>query len=278
MLLLFCFAGLQKVSIGFDVVSFGGNLTYKRGPIFPIDISDPKIKFIDPDPEDDTSDDHIDVSLSDVVKAGVIAERAGSKSLKLTVPVGKNVTRDMVLKKVDALLGDGSIYRQQVFEKLPNQNNTAFMGGLGVSAGYHYQLPLIICNVRAGVDYMWGKFKQSDLYPSSLAQLGWGLKTGVGIDYKLAEKATFGFEGGARFSAFRNPQTSNLNGSTSWFVLPYLQAVCGFNPNPDYGISAFIGYFFPTKFTINTSGGNIPSGTKCKVDGMFGGLRFARYF
>ncbi|MEK7654937.1 MAG: hypothetical protein AAB323_01595 [Pseudomonadota bacterium] len=269
---------MHKTSIGVDVVGFCGNLTYKRGPTFPLDLSGLQTKIVKFDDLDDAiSDDHIEVSVDAVVKAGVIAERSGGKPLKLTVLVGDKVQPDMVRKKIDELIGDGANYRQQVFEKLPNQNNTAFMGGGGLSAGYHYQLPFVICNVRAGVDYLWGKFKQFDLYPSSLAQMGWGIKVGSGIDYRLTDKATFGFEAGMRFSAFRNPKIGSLNGGVSWFALPYLQTVCGFSPHADYGISAFAGYFFPTKFSVN-SGGGIPSGTMCKVSGMFGGLRFVRYF
>lgn len=267
---------MHKTSIGFDVVGVGGKLTYKRGPVFPV-YTIQKITQAYPDPDEDVPADYVNVSYQDVVDAGIKAERSG-KSIELSVTAAKGMTEAAVRKKIDALIGDGANYKQQVFEKLPSQNNTAFMGGIGASAGYHYQLPLVVCNVRAGVDYLWGKFKQFDLYPSSLAQLGWGFKVGAGIDYRLTDKATFGFEGGVRVSAFRNPKTGQSSTMTSWFALPYLQAVCGFSPHPDYGISVFAGYFFPAQFFVNTSGGTIPSGTTCKVDGMFGGVRFARYF
>lgn len=260
--------------MGLDVVGFNGNLTYKRRPTFPAYTL--KVQPVDLDPAENIGADYIDdISLSTIVDAGV---RTSGKSFALTVKAATNVSEDQVRKKIDAVIGDGMDYKRDVFEKLPNQENTACMGGMGVSAGYHYHLPLLICNVRGGIDYLWGKFKPLDLYPSSLAQLGWGFKAGVGLDYKLTDKATFGFEGGARFSAFRNPQIDQSSTKTSWFALPYFQAVCGFSPYPDYGISVFVGYFLPAKFSINTNGGTIPNDTTCKVDGMFGGLRFARYF
>lgn len=262
---------MHKTSIGFDLVGFGANLNYKRAPSFPnytlkIDNTlDPADSEIGPG--------YIDApSLNELVDLGVKAERSGKSSFELPVKTGTDVPKDTARKQVANTIGEGVGYKQKVFDKLPYQSNNGFMGGVGVSAGYHYHLPLVIFNVRAGLDYLWGKFKSKDLYPGSLAQLGFGVKTGVGIDYKLTDKATFGFEGGVRVSAFKN--ISN----TSWFALPYGQMVCGFNPHPDYGVSAFFGYFFPTRFTINSSGGHIPSGTKCKVDGVFGGLRIARYF
>lgn len=265
---------MHKTSIGFDVVGFGGNLIYKRGPVFPT-YTIKKIVYEKQD--EDTPADYVSTSFNDIVDAGVIAERSGS-SIELIVRAAEGMPAAMVRKRIDDLIGDGVTYKQQVFEKLPYQNNTAFMGGIGASAGYHYHLSLVICNVRAGLDYMWGKFKKFDLYPSSLTQMGWGVKVGGGIDYKLTDKATFGFEGGIRLNAFRNPQISQSRTITSWFVLPYVQMICGFSPHPDYGISAFMGYFLPTKFSISANGGRIPSGTMCKVDGMFGGLRFVRYF
>ena len=275
MFLFFCFAFAHKLSLGFDVVGFNGQLTYKKWPPFPIYTL--TTKAVDPDEDGDTPDDYIDISLPDLVEAGTQAERSG-KSLGLTIVKAKNVTDDIVRKKIETLIGDGNKYRQQVFDKLPYQSNTAFMGGVGITAGYHYPMPLIIFNLRVGVDHMWGTFKQSDFYPSSLARLGWGIKTGIGIDYKLTEKARFGFEGGVRFSTFKNQKNNNLSTTSSWFVAPYVQAICGFYPHPDYGIHAYMGYFFPCRFSINTNGGRIPSGTTCKVDGMYGGLRFSRYF
>lgn len=261
---------MHKTSIGFDVTGFGANLNYKRAPSFSAYIL--KINRVNPDPAEGIDPDYIDTpSLNALVDSRVKAERS-AKQMELTITAATGVPEASVRKEIDAVIGDGAAYRQQAFEKLPYQENTDFMWGMRVSAGYHYHLPLVICNVRAGLDYLWGKFKSKALYPASLAQLGWGVKTGVGLDYKLTDQATFGFEGGVRVSAFKN--ISN----TSWFVLPYGQMVCGFSPHPDYSISAFMGYFFPTKFTINTGGGNIPSGTRCKVDGIFGGLRVARYF
>jgi hypothetical protein len=266
---------LHKTSVGFDMMGFSGNLIYKKWPSFP----KYTLKITPADPTDpDIGPDYIDApSLSDIVEIGVKAERSG-KSLELPVTADKNVSEAAVRKKIDTVIGDGATYRQQVYDKLPNQENNAFMGGIGLSAGYHYCLPMIICNVRAGLDYMWGKFKSKDNYPASLARLGWGIKMGTGIDYKLTDKTTFGLEGGIRLSAFENQKIGQTNAAKSWFVLPYMQAACGFVLYPDYGISAFIGYFFPAKFSINVSGGNIPSGSICKIDGLFGGLRFVRYF
>lgn len=274
--LLFCFAGVHKTSIGFDIVGFGGNLTYKRWPSFPVYN---KLTINRADPSDpDIGPDYIeDLSLISISEEGAKAEQSG-KPLELTITAATGVSEVEVRKKIDSIIGDVAAYKQQVFDKLPNQNNTAFMGGIGLSGGYHYHLPMVICNVRAGVDYICGEFKSKDLYPASLTQMGLGIKTGIGIDYKLTDKATFGFEGGVRISAFRNPKIGQSSTETSCLVLPYMQAVCGFNPCNDYGISTFIGYFFPKRFSISASGGNLSSNTTCKIDGMFGGIKFARYF
>ena len=267
---------MHKVSIGLDVIGFAGKLTYKRAPSIPNYTL--KITRVNPDPAEGITDDYIDQpSLNDIVIAGVKAEQVGKKQLELSVTAARDVSETDVRKKIEDIIKDGKDYKEQVFNKLPYQENTGLMVGLGLSGGYHYHLPLVILNVRAGLDYMCGKFKQSELYSASSAKLGWGLKTGVGIDYKLTEKATFGFEGGVRFSAFNNSDDAQAC-SAKWFLAPYLQGVCGFNPHPDYGVSVFFGCFLPSTFTVDASGGAILTAAKCKIEGLFGGIRMVKRF
>jgi len=268
---------MHKLSVGLDVIGFNAQLMYKRWPSLPTKYT-LKVVRVDPDPAEEITKDYInEPSLNNIIELGVKAERS-NKPLELTATAANDVTEIDIRKKIDAILKDGKNYQQQVFDKLPYQENKASMMGLGLSAGYHYHMPLVIYNVRAGLDYMWGTFNKSDLYPASSAQLGWGIKTGIGIDYKLTEKATFGFEGGLRLGTFKNSKASQICSESKWFIAPYLQGICGFNPHPDYNVSVFCGYFLPVSFPINTSGGNIPNGTTCKIQGMFGGIKISKYF
>lgn len=226
--------------------------------------------------------DNLNLSLDYLVRAGIVSERSGGKPIELLVVGTSGITEDDIRNKIDQIIGDGEDYRRQVGASLPNEKHSALMGGVGLSAGYHYHTKNFIFNVRTGVDHIWGRFKQTGpqgMDTENVPRLGWGITLGTGIDYKFTEKSTIGLEGGVRFSEFKIPQMDKpTTTKSSWFVAPYAQIVCGFYPHPDYNISVFTGYFFPRTFEVKTEGTRITQDTKCKVDGIFGGLRFARYF
>jgi|GEM_PF-2347399 len=228
------------------------------------------------------STDNLNLSLDYLVRAGIVSEMAGGKPIELLVIGTQGITEDDIQKRIDQIIGDGEEYRKQVMAALPNERNSALMGGVGISAGYHYHTKNFIWNLRAGVDHIWGKFRQTSpqgMDTENTPKLGWGITLGAGADYKFTEKATIGLEAGVRFSEFKIPQSAKIKETkSSWFMAPYAQVVCGFYPTPDYSVSVFTGYFFPRTFSVKTQGTRIGEGTKCRVDGIFGGLRFARYF
>lgn len=228
------------------------------------------------------SPDNLNLSLDYLVRAGIVSERAGGKPIEMLVVGTQGITEDDIRKRIDKIIGDGEEYSRLVGAALPNERHSALMGGIGLSAGYHRHTKNFIFNLRTGVDRIWGKFKQTgpqSMDTESVPRLGWGITVGTGLDYKFTEKSTIGLEGGVRFSEFKIPQQADPKTTkSSWFMAPYAQIVCGFYPTPDYSISVFTGYFFPRTFMVKTEGTKITEGTQCKVDGIFGGLRFARYF
>jgi hypothetical protein len=228
------------------------------------------------------SADNLNLSLDYLVRAGIVSERSGGKPIEILVVGTEGITEADIQKRIDQIIGDGEEYRRQVGAALPNEKHSALMGGVGISAGYHRHTKNFIFNLRTGVDHIWGKFKQTGLQHAdteNVPKLGWGITLGAGVDYKFTEKSTIGLEGGVRLSEFKIPQQEKPTSTkSSWFMAPYAQIVCGFYPHPDYSVSVFTGYFFPRTFSVKTEGTRIPEGTKCKVDGIFGGLRFARYF
>lgn len=223
----------------------------------------------------------LNLSLDYLVRAGIVSERAGGKPIELLVVGTQGITEEEIRKRVDQII-DSEEYSRQVGAALPNERHFALMGGVGLSAGYHRHTENFIFNLRTGVDHIWGKFKQTgpqSIDTENVPRLGWGLTVGTGLDYKFTEKSTIGIEGGVRLSEFKIPQQVDPKTTkSSWFMAPYAQIVCGFYPTPDYSVSVFTGYFFPRTFTVKTEGTKITEGTQCKVDGIFGGLRFARYF
>lgn len=226
--------------------------------------------------------DKLNLSSDYFIRAGIVSERAGGKPIELLVVGTQGVTEDNIRKRIDEIIGDGEEYSRQVGAALPNERHSALMGGIGVSAGYHRHTKNFIFNLRTGVDHIWGRFRQTgpqSMDTESVPRLGWGITLGAGADYKFTEKSTIGLEGGVRFSEFKIPQKDKpTDTKSSWFMAPYVQIVCGFYPTPDYSISVFTGYFFPRTFSVKAEGTRITEGTQCKVDGIFGGLRFARYF
>jgi hypothetical protein len=228
------------------------------------------------------SADQLNLSLDYLIRAARVSESKGDLPVNLWVIGTEGITEADIRKRIDTLIADGEEYKRQVGAALPSEKHSALMGGVGLSAGYHYHTKNFIFNLRTGVDHIWGKFRQTapqNTDSENMPKLGWGVTLGTGIDYKFTEKSTIGLEGGIRFSEFKIPQQDKpTETKSSWFTAPYAQIVCGFYPTPDYSISVFTGYFFPRTFSVKTEGTRITEGTKCKVDGIFGGLRFARYF
>lgn len=228
------------------------------------------------------STNNLNLSIDYLVRAGIVSEMGGGKPIELLVVGTAGITEDDIRKRIDTIIGDGEEYRRQVGAALPNERHSALMGGVGLFAGYHHHTKNFIFNLRSGVDHIWGKFRQSgpqNADTENMPKLGWGITLGTGVDYKFTEKSTIGIEGGVRLSEFKIPQQDKpTDTKSSWFIAPYAQIICGFYPTPDYSVSVFTGYFFPRTFAVKTEGSRITEGTKCKVDGIFGGLRFSRYF
>lgn len=226
--------------------------------------------------------DNLNLSLDYLVRAGIVSERSGGKPIELLVVGTQGITEADIQKQIDQIIGDGEKYNRQVGAALPNERHSALMGGVGLSAGYHYHTKNFIFNMRSGVDHIWGKFRQTgpqNIDTENMPKLGWGVTLGAGVDYKFTEKSTIGLEGGVRLSEFKIPMQDNPTSTkSSWFMAPYAQIVCGFYPTPDYSVSVFTGYFFPRTFAVKAEGTRITEGTKCTVDGIFGGLKFSRYF
>ena len=228
------------------------------------------------------SPNQLNLSADYLARAAQVSANNGDLPIKMLVIGTQGITEADIQKQIDKIIGDVGDYRQQVMSALPNERNSALMGGVGLSAGYHYHTKNFIWNLRAAVDHIWGKFRQTGpqgMDTENVPKLGWGITLGTGLDYKFTEKATIGLEAGVRFSEFKIPQMAKPKATkSSWFMAPYAQIVCGFYPTPNYSVSVFTGYFFPRTFSVKTQGTRIGEGTKCKVDGIFGGLRFARYF
>ena len=251
-------------------------LNYKRKPqIKPYTL---KIAKAEPEPGETIPDDYIDITLNDIIQSSIRSEQSG-KPMVLNVVASEKMTEKQIRQKVDMIIGNGEEYKKKVFDKQPNQENKCFMGSVGLVGGLHYKKQLVIFNLRLSFDYMFGTFKSNDAYQASLARMGWGLKTGLGIDYKLTEKVDFGIEGGARFSQFQLPlKDKDSSRRSEWFTAPYMQANCTVRPDTRYGIGVFIGYFFPRQFSVEVSQTNLAIDTKCKFDGLFGGVRLTCFF
>lgn len=226
--------------------------------------------------------DQLNLSMDYLVRAAQVSENKGNLPINIWVLGTENITEADIQKKIDQIIGDGEEYNRQVGAALPNERHSALMGGVGLSAEYHYHTKNFIFNLRSGVDHIWGKFRQTgpqNIDTENMPRLGWGVTLGAGVDYKFTEKSTIGLEGGVRLSEFKIPMQDNPTSTkSSWFMAPYAQIVCGFYPTPDYSVSVFTGYFFPRAFAVKVEGARITEGTKCTVDGIFGGLKFSRYF
>ena len=230
--------------------------------------------------------DGLYISRDALLDAFVLCTKRGMSQLELVIVGTVRVDPKDIEKKIWSTIGSKEDFERDILKHLGQQGqdekHSALMGGIGLSAGYHYHTKNFIFNLRTGVDHIWGKFRQTgpqNADTENMPKLGWGITLGTGVDYKFTEKSTIGLEGGVRFSEFKIPQKDKpAETKSSWFMAPYAQIVCGFYPTPNYSISVFTGYFFPRTFSVKTEGTRITEGTQCKVDGIFGGLRFARYF
>lgn len=161
--------------------------------------------------------------------------------------------------------------------------HTALMAGVGLAMGYHHHTKNYIFNLKAGVDYMGGQFKQTEAYNASTdhnPSLGWGAVIGAGVDYKFSKDVAMGLEGGVRISQFVLPKVNYQETCKKTSVVygaPYGQINCTIFPYPKWSIGLFTGYFFPRQFKIDHASSNIPIGTKCRIDGVYGGLKFSYY-
>lgn len=226
--------------------------------------------------------DQLNLSLDYLVRAGVWSERSEGKPVEVLVIGPEGITENDIQQKINQIIGDGVEYERLVTTHLPNEKNSSWMGGFGISATRHHHTKNFIFNARVGLDYLWGKFSQTaqqNINTENMPKLGWGITLGTGIDYKLTEKATIGLESGVRLSEFKVPQKEKPQASkSSWFFAPYVQMTCSIYPKPEYSVSVFSGCFLPRTFKVKTDGTNLSYGTKCKFDGVFGGLKISRHF
>ncbi len=226
--------------------------------------------------------DDLNISSNFLVRAGLVNQLSGNKKeLELIVVGAESLSEADIRKKVDAILESES-YRKDVFRSALQERNMALMGGLGLSAAVHYHWPKFMITARAGIDHVWGKFKQTiherldiDHHPS----MGLGVSLGAGLDYKCTDKFTIGVEGGIRYSEFKTSHIHNpLKKSSTWFVAPYLQANFTLFLEEDCSISLFSGYLFPKEFTVKSTGTKIPYESGYSIKGIYSGIRFTKYF
>lgn len=230
--------------------------------------------------------EEVNIPPSYLVNTYALATKEGKEQVDIVVVGTRGISEADIRKKIESVIGAEDVFNDVIANKLglqsQNEKHSALMGGIGISAGYHYHTKNFIFNLRAGADHIWGKFRQTGpqhMDTENMPRLGWGIPISAGIDYKFTPKSTIGLEGGIRLSEFKIPKKNKPQSTnSSWFMAPFAQVVCGFYPHPDYSISVFTGYFFPRTFEVKTKDTRIPEGTKCKIDGLFGGLRFARYF
>jgi hypothetical protein len=229
-----------------------------------------------------TSVDDLNLSADFLARAGIVAGGAGcQKDLELIVVGAPGISEAAIRKKVDAIV-QGPDYTAAVQSSAPQEANVAMMGGVGMSAAYHYHTCNFIFTTRAGLDHTWGKFCQTAPKGTSTENnpsLGHGVSIGAGADYKWTAKTAMGLEAGMRFNQLMIPLVKNqAQKSSMWFSTPYAQANCTFFGEDDTSLGLFSGYIFAKEFTVTSTGTCIPYGSPCKIGGLYGGLRLSKYF
>jgi hypothetical protein len=149
--------------------------------------------------------DDLNLSLDYLTRAFMVAEtKDNQKKIELLVVGTEGITEEDIRNRIDILLK--SEVEQQ--KNLPPTRHTALMGGVGLSAAYHYHTRHFMVTLRSGIDHMWGKlrqttpgFKNADGQPC----LGWGVLFGAGLDYKIKNNKAIGVEGGLRFNQLKLP-------------------------------------------------------------------------
>lgn len=226
--------------------------------------------------------DDLNLSADFLSRAGIVAQGTGNrKDLELIVVCAPGITEAAIRKKVDAIMQSAS-YEADVYSTAPKELNVATMGGVGMSAAYHYHTRNFILTLRSGFDHIWGKFRQnmmvganSEINPS----LGFGGYVGIGGDYKWSENAAVGVEVGMRLNQLKTPLIADLTKKLStWFSSPYAQLNCTFFSEESSSLGFFSGYVFAKEFTIKATGTQIPYGSSCEIGGLYAGVRLSKYF
>jgi hypothetical protein len=220
----------------------------------------------------------LNLSLDYLTRAIGVAEKAGSlKKIELLVVGTEGITQKDIQNKIDALLKPEEDHQKA----LPPQRHTALMGGIGLSAGYHYHTRHFMFTLRSGIDHMWGKLRQTGPRAKNADGnpcLGWGLLFGAGIDCKTKSNKAIGIEGGLRFNQLKLPSIEDpAKNKSVWFAAPYAQLNCTMFYEDVLSIGLFSGYMFPREFTIKSTGARILSGTDCKIGGLYSGVRLTQY-
>ena len=226
--------------------------------------------------------DDLNLSGNFLTRAGIVGQMAGNeKEIEIIVVGAPGITEADVRKKVDTIL-QGTDYKTEVESSRPKELNVALMGGLSTSTAYHYFTPKFIFTVRAGLDYIFGKFCQTASLRTNAEinpKLGIGAFLGAGIDYRCTNNMAVGLKGGVRLNELTTTKISNPGQrSSTWFYTPYAQINGTFFTEDDSAIGVFLGYLFPREFSIKSTGTSIPFGSSCKISGVYSGVRFSRYF
>lgn len=223
----------------------------------------------------------LNLSADFLTRAGVVAQKSGSqKEVELIVVGASGISEAAIRKKVDDIM-QSAAYVTATESSARRETNVATMGGIGLSAAYHYYIRDFIFTARSTIDHTWGKFCQTippgtntEINPS----LGFGFALGAGIDYQWTDDMAVGLEGGLRFNQLKVPEIKDFKQKVStWFMAPYAQVNFTFFGDEDTSLGLFTGYVFAKEFTVKSTGTRIPYGSTCKISGLYGGLRLSRY-